>query len=276
MKQIDDVYTLVERYLAGEMDANEKAEFELELKENETLREILDVQKDINATIQEKDVNDFSDLLSTIDKELYGAPTKKTDQVVRPLFGIKPQYYLAIAAAVVVIFGVIFFTNRPVSISAEEIYNQNYQLESPGFSVRGGNGQQATLIDSLKEAIQNNFNLKSDEGHKEAIRLYQELIDVVKDSDAKLATKCRYYMAVSYLEIEGEDRTGDAIQIFDKLITEGDKTFSPMSAWTRALVFFRNNDKEAGISAMQEIIQKNDSSIYVKKAKQILTSLGIE
>ncbi|MCB0839887.1 MAG: hypothetical protein KDD63_18165 [Bacteroidetes bacterium] len=276
MKNLDNVYTLIDQYLNGEMDGEAKAAFERQLAQNPVLREELELQKDINETILDEEVNEFANLLSEIDKKIYNESKKISGNAKRWLFGINPQYFLAIAAAVAVIFGIVFFLNANPP-TADEIYQDYYlndsKIRQVSFDhVRAGNNDMDSLLEELKPLMEQSkeaYEQQDAEGFELAISYLQQLVE--KDTNDTRIHKYTFYMGLCYM---GLDKQPQAVEQFDRIISNNDPTYTQEATWLRSISLFKAGNEEDAKAAFLQI--KNDGGYFAEKAANIIRSMDWE
>jgi hypothetical protein len=171
----EERYIVFDQYLANEMSAEEKTNFEKQLVEDQELATAFEIFKELNQHLENKFGNEqelkaFKKNLKSISKEHF--KTKKSKVV-----SLKPWQY-AIAASVAVLVGLFVFQN--INPSFDDYNNP----EMAAFVERGA------VNENLKLA-QDAFNAKN---YKAAIPHFEAILKESKSPEIQ------YFYAVSLLE----------------------------------------------------------------------------
>lgn len=203
-----------DEYLQGEMTVGEKLAFEQQLKDQPDLAMAFETYKGLHLHLENKfgqanELKAFKENLKGISK----AHFKKSKPKVMAL---KPWYY-AVAASVVVLFG-LFFLNQ----NSNPIFEDYNQPETAFFTERG------EANDNLKLA-QDAFNAKK---YKEAIPLFETILKT--DTSAEI----QYFFGIALLE---ENRLPEAEAVFTTLKT-GNSIYKNKAIWSFALSKLKQKD----------------------------------
>ena len=209
----EERYILFDQYLADELAADEKSEFEKQLSEDTEMAEAFEIFKELNLHLANKfgkadELKAFKENLKSISKKHIN--TKKSKAVV-----FLPWQYLA-AASVAIMIGLFLFQNTNPDF---EDYNEP---ENAYFTERGN------LDANLKQA-EDEFNKKN---YKEAIPYFEA---VLKE---KKSPEIQYFYAISLLE-ENQIQKAEANFLELKL---GISIYKNKAIWYLALSKLKQKD----------------------------------
>lgn len=153
---------LIEKYLDGELEARESADFEQELENDMELKEELEFYKMANSVIIQNKISSIEDTIREVRGEYL--QKKKTQRIRRGLFG---------ASGLLALAGILFFTNKDPNTQKESVTpSQNKQIEdsisvkqkSPTLSPNyvespDTNGQTSETVSKKKKASEDKKNL---------------------------------------------------------------------------------------------------------------------
>lgn len=248
MKTIDFSY-FIERYNAGEMNAEEKSWFEKELEGNEKLRREVDLRKKTEAILKDRDIMALRSKLNSIErKRLERPPVRRSSAGGRNL-----KY--AAAAGVLVVFGAIaLFRNGNMSNSEIfDKYYRSYEVTAPSRSASSGINQDFLLgVEYYKV-----------HDYKSAALYFSKVVD----QDSRNMESTLLY-GVSSFEI---DNYPEAERSFVKVIDDNDNLFIEEARWYLALCYIKSDDKDSAVKQLSEI--RDSKSIYRKEAAKILRKI---
>ncbi|WAC03622.1 tetratricopeptide repeat protein [Lacinutrix neustonica] len=215
--------------------------------------------------IDEHKNNDALDALETLLKSKEFQHKKKVIQRAGDLYfknekskGVsnkKPQLYfaLAIAAALVLFFGILF---KDSGLTSTEVYSNNSNWdELPSLVSRGETN--AVLLSKGEDAFTN-----------KDYPLAEARFSAYVDTNKEVSITALLYLGVSQLELENYT---SALENFQKIIDSNTLDHSK-GYWYKALVYFKKGDKENAIKTL-EIIATNPEYYKHSKAKEILEAL---
>lgn len=229
MKEFD--YDMINRYLDGEMNVEERISFEEAMQQDADLNNEVELLRDVNASLKmklhpdEKETG-FRNSLKEMNAEFFGNETQQAKII--PLS--RRRWITAVAA--VLIMAVLLTVWQPWK--KEDLYIQYADIQMPGIAERG-----ATTDSLLKQAVQN-FNNKK---FADAIPDFET---VLKDSSQNALVQ--YYYAIALLQ---NDDIGKArLQL--TLLCNGTSLFKYDAAFYMALSFL----KEKNMAACKEWLNK--------------------
>ena len=220
---LEEKYTLIEKYLAEEMQGEELKEFEIQLQSDPELKEELNLHRQVAETLKGEKIHQLRNVLNDVEKN-WEAPTKKdSTKIVKFNF----RKVLTIAAAVtLLIIGYQWFTN--INLSSEELYAANFETYPMLLNQRSVDENTANL-----ESYNNAITFYSKGQNQEALVAFEELIQVQPDN-----ITYQFYQANLLLS---EKKSGEAIPIFQKILAGDHPLFEEQARWYLALAFLQNN-----------------------------------
>ncbi|TRX33457.1 tetratricopeptide repeat protein [Flavobacterium sp. ZT3R18] len=203
-----------DEYLQGEMAVEDKLAFEQQLRDQPDLAMAFETYKELQLHLENKfgqanELKAFKENLKGISKAHFKMSTPK-------VIAFKPWYY-AVAASVVVLFG-LFFLNQ----NSNPVFEDYNQPETAFFTERG------EANDNLKLA-QDAFNEKK---YKEAIPLFETILKT--DTSAEI----QYFYGIALLD---ENRLPEAEAVFTTLKT-GNSIYKNKAIWSLALSKLKQKD----------------------------------
>jgi predicted Zn-dependent protease len=212
----EENYIIFDQYLANELSAEEKINFEKKLVEDQELASSFEIFKDLNSHLKtkfenEQELNDFKKNLKSISKE-----NSKANKV--KVIAFKPWQY-AIAASVAVLVGLFFFQNINPSFGD---YNNP---ETATFTERGDVNESLKLAEVA-------FNAKN---YKAAIPQFETIL---KDNKSP---EIQYFYAISLLE---DNQFQKAETNFTEL-KSGTSVYSTKATWYLALSKLKQKDYDS-------------------------------
>ena len=240
---------LILKYLAGELDAISAARFEEELKRNPLLREELNLYKEVDVALADKEIMEFRMQLRDMHKQL--AP--EIHFTAKPKFKRVSLVAVAASLAVVIGFSAINLFRYNNSQSILDKYYQPYEITSTNRTV------DSDADYTLRVALEKYQNRE----YREAVLLFEKVLE--NDSE-QMGTLL--YAGISYFEIEEYTKAGKS---FSKVITQDDNLYIEQAKWFLGFCYLKTDDEEKAISQFTEIAKSN--SYYSEKAKTILKKL---
>ncbi len=219
----EERYILFDQYLQGELNVDERSNFEKQLKEDPELASAFETFKEMHLQLenkfgQETEREVFKENLNRISDKYFN--NKKTKVV-----SLKPWYFAA-AASIVIMFGLFFFDYK--HYPNFEDYNHP---ESAYFTERG------VSEETLKQA-EDNFNGKR---YEKAVPLFEAIL---KENNAP---EIQYFYGVSLLQV---GKYVKAENVFKEL-EAGNSVYKEKAKWNRAL----SKLKQGKYKECEEILQ---------------------
>lgn len=242
---------LADRYLHGNMSAEERADFERRLKEDPELKEYLDIQKEVDEVILDREALDFA---ITLDEVYDVYKTKK-----QPVKRLRPVYRrVGIAAAFLVFLGVGMLVrqqdaNLPVNRLIVKKYYRPYEVPVNYRSAEG------TVDATFRQAVEK-YNNKE---YSEAIRLFEQ---VLKEDNTRM--DANLMSGLSNFEIKHYKQADSS---FRTIIKHRDNLYVQQAQWYLGFCFLMTQQDEKAIKLYRKIVE--EKGYYSRKAEKILKKL---
>ena len=253
--EMDDLtkYELIESYLANEMSADDRRQFEKQLEENTALKEELKLHEQMADVLKGEKIHQFRDVLKEVDKE-WKKPTEKKGEgkIVRMNF----RRVLAIAAslALLIIAWQFFFSNSN-ELNSDKLFADHfepYQMILNQRSTSDDTHESTALLNTgIKQYAAGDFAGSS--------IAFRQLMD------AELSNiSFQFYYALSLL---GNNEPNNAIPVLEKIMDTPEHLFLEQSRWYLALAYLQNNEKEKAVNILHKI--KEGEYKFLEKEKLI-------
>jgi tetratricopeptide (TPR) repeat protein len=248
MKTIDFSY-FIERYNAGEMDEAEKQWFRKELRDNEKLRNEVELRSKTDMVLKNQDLMNLRNKLNAIEKQ-----RKEPIPVRKPARAVNIKYAAAIAGFIL-IGSIALLSNR--KLSNDKILEQYYKPYEATSTSRSG------------ELVKNtDYNLALDyysirDYRKAAIYFSKVLENDPSYMQSLLLNGISNFENQNYPAAEGS---------FSKVIADNDNYYIDHAQWYLALCYIKTDEKLKAIEQLA-IIEKS-KTIYRKDARKILKSIN--
>jgi len=236
-------YILFEDYLEGTLSATEKNEFERRLAADEKFQQAFLTYKELSGFLESKfevEPEKFKENLKNI-SDTYFNKTENKSRTLR----FKPWQY-AIAASIVVIFGLVVIINDPTPV-----YGDYANFNKISLTVRGGNEE---LLPKAEKA----FN----EGNYEESLLYFDQI-LAKEDDYK---EIQLYKSIALIETSQYEEAEELLTV----LSTGASVFKYDAMWYLALSKLKQKKYEECKIILERIPE--DTEVY-KKAQKLLRKL---
>jgi len=253
----DDVkYDLIEKYLAGEMSETERGDFENQLNSDSSLREELNLHRQVSETLKGEKVHQLRDVLKDVDKKWQAPSEEKEAKVI----GFPFRKMLSIAAAILVLVVAYFVISPNLNNAQENLFASNFEPYKMVLNQRSlvPNPETEWMRPAVNKAI-SAYNAKD---YAEASKLFQNLSTKTPDANA-----FQIYAAISELSLGHSDK---AIAILEKLVEIAPPLFIEQSRWYLSLAYLQKEDYAAAKSQLQQI--KSGAFKYAE-AQKMLKSL---
>lgn len=248
MSDSESLYQRIESYLADELSEAERRSFESEMTQDASLRQEVQLHRELGEAVLEKEVMQFSDLLGEITQKMRtGIREEKVG--VRPLFS--PWRVWLVAATLVLILGGVWLF-LPKGNDTQALYNTYYQPYSFPGAERGSTFSEFGAALTAGE-------------YKKALSLLQTpaLADSLGEAEVK------FRMAICYLELEQAEK---AIEALSTVAADAENISSEPASWYLALAYLKAEQLEKAKQQLSHIIRTTDS-IYKEQAEALLEAL---
>jgi len=239
---------LISKYLLGELDSVQSADFEKVLVSDSAIRQEVNLYQEVDKAIADTDVLELRSQLNALHEpmlqELSGYASRS---------GKKYGRYAAAAATIAVIIGigVLGFLKNQDSLVSKfyHPYTMTMVTRSADLDV--------DMV--LREALLRYDNKK----YRDAVILFEKVIE----SDPEMIS-ANLYAGISYFEIK---EYSNAEISLDKVIRHNDNLYIEQAEWYMGFCYLMTDRKDKAIMQFTKIAESN--SYYSQKAKKILKKL---
>lgn len=246
---VEEKFTLIEKYLAEELQGEALKKFEAQLQTDEQLNEELTLHRQLADTLKGEKVHELRNVLKDVDKNWEDSSKKDSAKIVNFNF----KRVLAIAATIALfVISYQWFSNQ--ELSSEEIYATHFE---PYPMLLNQRSIDETTTDS--EIYNNAISFYAKGENADALAAFDKLLDSQPDN-----ITFQFYKA--NIHLSSMDATS-AIPIFQKILTSENPNFIEQTRWYLALAHLQNDDKENAKVLLQEI---KEGQFKFGKAKSIL------
>jgi len=238
----EERYIQFEQYLQEEMTVEERKKFEKQVLEDEEIAAEFSAFKEVLAQLDNK--FRYDEERKTFSKNLLDISDKYFNKE-RPKRVLMRPWYFAVAASVVVLFGLFFFGYNP-----NPSFNDYNHPEQAHFTERSNTN--VNLIQAEKA-----FN---DGKFKEAVPFFEAVLKNHKTAEIQ------YYYGVSLLQINEYIK---AETVFNEL-KSGTSLYREKSVWNLALIKLKHKDYKGCKQILQTISQDFE---YYDEVQELLRAL---
>jgi tetratricopeptide (TPR) repeat protein len=240
----------IESFIYDQLDDDSRDSLANELYENYDLRAEINLIRELDEALAEKDILQLRDDLRRLSVEISVTEEKSFIPFNHSSIGLKRL--VTIAAGLLLILGsslmIRFFATPSVPVS--DIYNESpVAITSFRSAVADVNAQ-----------LLNGFELYNNNDFSGALSYFQKVLETDKDNAA-----ARFYAGASHQNLE---EFGKAVGEYKNVIEHNDNMFVEQAEWYMALCLVRLNEKEKAMAVLGAIISRD--SFYQEKAKVLL------
>lgn len=244
---MENLWTKIESYFNGELNAQQKKEMEEQLKTDENLANEFNLYKDIEGGIRLKGNELLRQQLERIEKKVLDTNQQATTATVRRLPTLR---ILAIAASIALLFGVVYFLTQPAQGPVEyAAYFEPFELDT---ATRGATN---TSLESIYQLY----------NKKEYQAFIQEVEKRVPDSERKMpmimALGTAYKLQSNYSE---------AISYFNRARTN--PLYKETASWNITIMQLENGDLGKAKTGLDSLVAKKRGP-YFKLAQKLLKQI---
>jgi anti-sigma-K factor RskA len=240
----DDTYMLIERYIAGELDAQEQKAFEERIKSDADFSEKVGLYRSASEHLAARFRNEDAErilaknLTHIAENHL---PADKSDNVISLRW-----YHWAVAASIAIVC-IVLFTSSP----NKPEYSAYAEHAPLALTVRGEN-------DSIKQQAEQAFNAKN---YEQALLHLNQLLEADKNN-----TELQLFKGIAVMEL---DRAEEADAIFNT-IRNSTTSYNDKALWYQGLNALKQKDYERCKTLLKEL---PESSEDYTKAQEIINDL---
>lgn len=265
----DQTYSRIASYLNNEMSDAEKANFEVQLKNDAELASFVDTFSTLegvydedkwtvksNATIEEVKAlaNAFrADDVMDVSKKIRGIQQHANEE--KATTNRKSYFYYISSAVAIAAICTLFYFSFMQSISADDAFEQYHDWASlPSFQTKSDTNNHLAKASVLFQ----------EEKYQEALTIFTTY---AKESDT-YNPQIQLYIGISYLELENYH---EALQTFDQLL-QSNTVDHHKAYWYTALTYLKQNDAESAKKVLKVLVE-NPTNYNYEKAKELLKKL---
>ncbi|PVW17356.1 tetratricopeptide repeat protein [Marixanthomonas spongiae] len=236
----------IERYITNKMSAEEQKQFVDSLSNDPSLQQKVN---EVRTLIDGVEASALKDKLDDFHKELPQTHSKvvnKGELIQKPKRSKMPLY--AIAAVLVVIFGILWFYNS--SDPNEKLFAQHFTPD-PGLPTTMSTTNNYTFFDGMVDYKQQNY--------KTAIEKWKPLLSEKPENDT-----LNYFLGVAYLAEKNEK---EAIEYLREVSKIQSSMFLQESYYYLGLAFLKNGEIEKAKTNFEKSNTK-ESQTLLKELKK--------
>ena len=243
----------IESFIYDELDDEIRDSLANEIYENYDLRAEINLIRELDEALAEKDILQLRDDLRRLSVEISATEEKSFIPFNHSSIGLKRL--ATVAAVLLMILGsslmIRFFATPSVPVS--DIYNESpVAITSFRSAVADVNAQ-----------LLNGFELYNNNDFSGALSYFQTVLETDKENAA-----ARFYAGASHQNLE---EFGKAVGEYKNVIEHNDNMFVEQAEWYMALCLVRLNEKEKAMAVLGAIISRD--SFYQEKAEVLLKKL---
>lgn len=255
MKKRYNYSDYIEKYLEGKLDSKELKWFRAEMSSNPDLAREIQLRREVNRALKEKDVIDLREQLENIHE------TISADSIPyeRRLHRNKVLWASVASVAVLITLSILAYFLMFRTYSNEKLFNMYYEKYEGSSIVRSGIINPDDIFTQAVQSYNNN-------DYDRAVILFEQVLE--KDS---LNMTANMDLGISKMEKEKYD---EAKKPFKSIINHNDNLFVEQAEWYLALCYLVTNNTARAKDLFEKIL--NNSSYNYKKAGEILQKLHHE
>lgn len=243
----------IESFIYDELDEEIRDSLANELYENDDLRAELNLIRELDEALSEKDILQLRDELRNLAVEMSVTEEKSFISLNHTTIGIKR--FASVAAVLLLILGsslMIKFLATP-SGSLSDLYNES-PIAITSFR---------TAVPDLNSQLLNGFELYNNNDFNGALNYFQKVIEVDKDNPA-----AHFYSGASHQNLA---EFGKAVTDYKSVLEHNDNIFVEQAEWYMGLCLIQLNDKQKAMTVLEAIISRE--GFYMEKADALLKKL---
>lgn len=246
---------MIEKYLDGEMEDQEKKAFEKKLGEDAELRKELLLHADINESISD----DKKELLrqklrNIIDGRIHDKPNSRHNQSLTTRIFLSRSVLIAASVLFIFSIGSILFILNTKKYTPNEVFDYYYQPYNPDVVTRSSKD-----INAINPALNAYLNGEYDK----AADQFKDIL--VANPDDSMAL---FYAGIAFME------TGEypkAINHFRYILYNEYYPYYYHAQWYLGMTYLKLEETDKAIDVFHQVTEQN--KYYAEQAKNILTKL---
>lgn len=240
----------IEDYIDGVLEGELLDEFNSELKDNTDLMAEVELRRQVNESINEKDIFELRNGLITVRN---ASEVKKVKMIFPESKEGQIVFWRSSVAIVVVLLGLTGVIGKSL-VSVNKTYDKYY--ETPSWSPERSTSNEITLVKKANISYMN-------EDFKQVVKI----IDEVPETNS-ISPVLDFYKAASLQEL---DKFDEAIAGYSKVISHGDNMFIEESEWYRSLCYLKLGNHEKANTELLAVIERK--GYFENEAKSVLRRL---
>lgn len=240
-----DKMEMLEKYLDGQLTAEEMRIFEAGMARDEMLSKEYQIHQDMSRALLNDKAGEFRSMLDTAHQRY-----QKRDR--RPLF-----YKMAAAIAIFLTVGGLLLLLTNHSSSSRDIADKYYKAYQPLNTVRSDDPNQGKLVSYA-------FNSYEKGDYLTAARHFETLLKLNPENN-----QVRFYLAVSYME---NKQQSSAIRLFQEIIDNRDVYYRYQSEWYLGICYLWLGRKDEAILPFERLAKKK--GYYQEQARKMITEIN--
>lgn len=243
----------IESFIYDELDDEIRDSLANEIYENDDLRAELNLIRELDEALAEKDILQLRDELRSLSVEMAVTEEKSIIPFNHSAIGLKRL--VSVAAVLLMILGsslMIRFLATP-SGSVSDLYNDS-PVAITSFR---------SAVPDVNSQLLSGFELYNNNDFSGALSYFQKVLQVDNVNAA-----AHFYAGASHQNLE---EFGKAVRQYKNVIEHNDNIFVEQAEWYMGLCLVQLNEKEKAMAVLEAIISRD--SFYQEKAEVLLKKL---
>ena len=241
---------MIEKYIDDELEEKELNEFKDLLSTNSEIKKDYELSLEINNSIIEEDV---MQLRETLDFMYNNEPKVKR---VPGSFTKRKLYYAAASLALLVATGGLMHKLTNPELNSTAVFEKYYQPYEVTVTYRSGNMEvDRVFLSALQKYEEQDF--------EKAMLLFEEVLEIRKNDMA-----VNLYSGITYME---EEEYQNASNSFNEIIENNNNLFVEHAKWYLALCYVVTEEYHHAENLLNEL--SSESTYYKKDARQMLKDI---
>jgi len=239
---MNDNFDIIEKYFIGAMQPHEITEFELRKTTDQEFAQEVFLYQRAKGLVQDGAKLRLKQHLDELGRQHFG--NTMVESYMR--YHLMKKYWYAIAASVVMLIGLSYFTYHTVITGKSvptlaQLYDSYYEMPKPGMiTYRGEN-----TADSLSQVWDQAIQKYNDKQYSAAIEDFHLVLGSATNSHASAAN---FFMGACYLS---SNRPDSAVSYFSKVNPAS--SLSQDASWYMALSYLRAGNLPMAADAFEKI-----------------------
>jgi hypothetical protein len=240
----------IEDYIDGVLEGELLEEFNFELKDNTDLMAEIELRRQVNESINEKDIFNLRNELRAARE---ASEVKKVKMIIPETKEGQIKFWRRSVAIFIVLLGLSGVIGKNL-VSVNNTYDNYY--ESPSWSPERSLNNEITLLQKA-----NMFYMNED--YAQVVKILDELPKANNNNPV-----FDFYKAASLQKL---DKLDEAIAGYTKVISHGDNMFIEESEWYRSLCYLKQGNEQKANTELLAVINRRGH--FENEAKAVLRRL---